>query len=610
MANTVSVSDIRNASLTTSNLWTAEALDFLETLQNNAVSYIDVDLPNRFSGFPSTPYESSLFGRLGSEPSISGSTTFVTPSSDPGSSSLTALSTAIDEVAVPEYDVTSPVLDLPIKPQLMTPSAPVAPVLDDITIPASPTVELPTAPTLSSVAFPDAPTLSLPTFAEAAPDTPASYIQTSQFEWSEDGLDTPLLDAISSKLLTDVTDGGYGIESDDEDALWSRTRDRELIQLDAVETETQERYANKGFSLPPGAMVDTMRRVRAESEQRIAETNREIAIKRADLFRDNRQFSMTQGASVENIYLQHYGFRLERLLNAQRFAAEYSINVHDAYIRQFNAELQRYSTLAEVYRTQLQGALIEIQIYEAEVRSAVAKLEANKIDVDLYQALLEAATTRINLYEAQVRAASVVADIQRLKVESYRSEVQAFATRISANESQLSAYRTEISGEQAKVDIFRSEVGAYSDRVQAARLEQDIASEKVNVTLRTRQSELDEYRANIAKYQQDLSAETQRINSILSRYSSDTGVFQAAVAGYEALARIDLQESDATIQAYIEDTKRLQENARLELDARTNELNARFTSANAGAALAAGIVKAINTTFQGVALENQESTGL
>lgn len=611
MANTVPVSTIRSASVQTSNEWAFLAEGFLSVLGNtssNADLISALNLPEVDDQGHSFSFSSTMFGRIGTEPTVSGSTVFSTPASNPGDLSLSNINTTLDAVQLPDYDITSPVVSLPTRPALTIPDAPVAPVLDEVTLPASPTLSLPTAPTLAAVAFPDAPTLSLPTFAEAVPDVPASFVQTQQFEWSEEGLDTPLLDAIAAKLLTDVNDGGYGIESADEDALWSRARDRENTQLTSVEDSVREQYANLGYSLPPGAMTNALARVRSEAEGRLSEQEREIVIKRAELLRDNRQFAMTQGTNVEGLALQHYGFRLERALNAQRFAAEYAINVHDAYIRQFNLELQRYTAVAEVYRTQLQGALTQIQIYEAEVRAAVARQQANQVDVALYEALLNAASTRINLFEAQLRAATVTADIQRLKVESYRSEVGAFASRVDANTAQLNAYRAEIEGEQAKVDVYRTEVGAYTDRVRASAVEQTIASDRVNIALQTRESELKAYQSRVDKYQADITAEDRRIQAILQRYGADASVYDSAMRGYEALVRNDLSRDNHELAVIQENTRRLQENSRLTLQAASQELETRFNAANAGATLSAGVLKAINTTFQGISLESQDTT--
>jgi hypothetical protein len=607
MANTVPFAQIRSDAQGQINAWTNLAEGFIQTLQANAAATLSTRLPNVNIPADGTPFESILFQRIGEEPVITGSTVFSVPGSNPGSGSFSSVANPV-VVTPPSYDVTSPTISIPAAPSLTTPDTPTSPITDDVDVPVAPTIELPTAPTISSVVFPDAPTLALPTFSAAAPDAPTSFIETNTFEWTEEGLPTPLLDAIQSKLLTDVNDGGYGIEPADEEALWSRARDRELRQLDAVETETEELYANRGYSLPPGAMLNAFVKARSDAEDRLNEAEREIAIKRADLFRDLRRFAMEQGTSVENVYLQHYGFRLERLLNALRFSAEYAVTIHDAYIRQFNAELQRYSTLAEVYRTQLQGALTQVQIYEAEVRAAVSRLEANRIDVQLYEALISAATSRVNLYEAQVRGAALVADIERLKVEIYRSEVQAFAAQVDANESQLRAYTAQIQGEQAKVDIFRSEVAAYSDRVRAAATEQSAENEVVRVQIQRKAAELDEYRAAIAKYQVDVQTEVERINSVLRRYSTDSDVYRAAIAGYEALSRVDLQESDNLFKAVAEETLREQENARLEFQAAKEQLDTRFTAANAGSELAGRIVVALNSQFQGVAIEDQDTT--
>lgn len=609
MANSVSASTIRDAALATSDEWTASALEFLQTLEANALAEISVDLPVVATDIPNPDYESTVLARVGSEPIRSAGSNFVSPSSDPGGFSSEVTLTAPELVQIPDYTAATPDVDLPARPELATPTAPAAPLIEDIATPVAPTIVLPTAPTISAVAFPVAPTLSLPTFTEAAPDTPASFIQTVTFEYQDDVHETPLLDAIEAKLQTDVEDGGYGIESDDEAALWDRARDRNMRELDGVETETAARYSARGYSMPPGAMLAALNQARSEAETKLAESEREIMVQRAALFRDNRKFAMEHGTTLENVRWQHFGFAMERALNAQRFTAEYAIAVHDAYVRQFNTELQRYTALASVFQTRLQAALTQIQIYETELRAAIAQQEANKIDVEIYEALLSAVTSQVQLFEAQTRAASLAADLQRLKVDTYRAEVQAFATRVDANQSQLGVYEAGIRGELAKLDIFRTEVGAYGDRVRAAGIEQGARNERAQVLISQRGAELEGYRAEIARHQLNVSAETARVSSLLQAHGADVQQYGAAISGYESLARLNLSGNDAEVRAIQEQTKRLQVNAQLETDQIKASLEENFKAANSGANLASNIVTAVNNTFQALAIEQQtEST--
>jgi len=605
MANTVDISavqdDVRNAT----NLWTTEALSFLQTLKSNAAEIVSVDLPDVDTSLPSTPYDTTLFSRIGSEPTIGIGSAFVAPASDPGGTASSTLVSLPALVAIPNDTTSSPTLTLPARPELTIPDAPTSPLIDDVTTPVAPTIELPTAPSLANVVFPDAPTLSLPTFSEAAPDAPSSFLQSRQFEYSDAAFDETLINSVRGKLITDVVDGGYGIEPDDEDALWARMRDREAGQLASEEGDAEEAYANRGFSIPPGALLAAKARARTEAEERLSEANREISVTRAGLFRDARQFAMTQGVQTEQIRWQNFGFAMERALNAARFSAEFSVLVHDAQIRQFNAALQRYVSIAEVARTQLQVALTQVQIYEAEVRAAVARQEATRIDVDLYRALIDASNSRVNLFESQVRAASLTAELQRLKVDTFRSEVQAYATRVQANESQLRTYEVGIRGELAKVEIFRTEVAAYTDRVRAAGVEQSARNERAQVAIAAKQAEIADYRARVDRYQTQVTAEIARVRSILDRYTADSDVYRSAMAGYESLTRVSIEEETAQIRAIEEQTKRLQTNAQLSLEAASQTLQTRFNAANAGSQITTGLVSAAASTLQAIIVEEE-----
>jgi hypothetical protein len=609
MANSITVAQMETNWAQRSNTWEAEALGFLALVEEAATTLVDVELPNVPSDTPSTPFENFLWGRILNEPEPQAGSSFTAPSSDPGTSTSTTVVSPPTLVDIPDDTTSPPVLDLPARPDLETPTAPEsAPVIEDIALPTTPNIELPTAPVLPAVAFPDAPTLTIPTFSEVAPDIPTSFLQTRTFEYEDEYHDRTLLDDIRNKMITDVADGSYGIESSDEDALWSRARDREMAQLEGEETETEELYAARGYSLPPGAMHAALTRVRSAAEERLSELERDIAIKRSELFRDTRQFTFQQGTNLENIRMQHYGFAMERALNAQRYAAEFAINIHDAQIRLFNASLQRYATISSVFRERIQAAIAQIQIYEAEVRAAVSRQEANRIDVELYQALIAAANSRIQLYETEVRTATVIAELQRLKVDTYRAEIQAFATRVQANESQVGVYEASIRGEQAKTDIYRSDVAAYGERVRAAGIEQSARNERARVLIQQKQTEVDEYRALLARHQTLVDTENKRVAVVTDRYRSDILRFDSAVKGYDALAKIDLTESDFQVRAIQEQTRRLQENVKLAIQASNDTLDRRLTAANAGAKIAGDVQMAAASTVASLALESTDTT--
>ena len=101
------------------------------------------------------------------------------------------------------------------------------------------------APSLSAFA-----TVVVPDFLSANLDPP-----TSVFSFNEAAYESALLDAQKAKLLDNLTNGGYGIEADDEVALFNRARDREVENALTRVDEVGRNMAARGFPLPPGELA-------------------------------------------------------------------------------------------------------------------------------------------------------------------------------------------------------------------------------------------------------------------------------------------------------------------------------------------------------------------
>ncbi len=76
-----------------------------------------------------------------------------------------------------------------------------------------------------------------------------------------------------------LTTGGTGINPAVEAALWERGRARIAKQAQQDMASMQERYARAGWPLPPGAMLHETATIRQDSRDKLAEANRDIAIK-------------------------------------------------------------------------------------------------------------------------------------------------------------------------------------------------------------------------------------------------------------------------------------------------------------------------------------------
>src|ERR1051325_5286205 len=288
--------------------------------------------------------------------------------------SPTLQTTSVTAFTVPDFTSTAPDISIPSAPTMTMPASPNQPSLDDVPLPTAPTLVFPSAPALSSLSFPETPSIQLPSFTATAP-VDDLLAPSNTFNFAEVDYQSALLDAEKAKLLDNLVNGGYGIETADEQGLLQRERDRETeITLAAVD-EVFRAGASRGFPLPPGELNVATQRAQQAMQDKLSTVSRDIAIRRGDLFVDNRKFTIEQVRALETTLLNYHNAVMERTLNAQKATIDAAIAVFDALVRRFNARLDAYKTQASVFESQIRAALTQAEIYRAQI-SAV-EVQAN-----------------------------------------------------------------------------------------------------------------------------------------------------------------------------------------------------------------------------------------
>lgn len=216
-----------------------------------------------------------------------------------------------------------------------------------------------------------------------------------------DTIDQTILDAVKAKLLTDLSDGGYGIEPTDEAALWQRERDRETQQALADEEEVTRQFAQGGFSMPQGAMFDALAKAQQRASDKISSVNRDIALRRSELYVQNRQFAIQQGQSVEGVLIS-----LHRAVTEQVMA---TTAIYNSQISKYRADIE---SGLETIRANVSIYLADVQAFNAAISaiSEAYKLKSqeqqlnNMWNVEVVKTRLEEARVKL---QGQVSAAGV-----------------------------------------------------------------------------------------------------------------------------------------------------------------------------------------------------------
>jgi hypothetical protein len=436
----------------------------------------------------------------------------------------------------PEFTLVEPVVDLPPKPLIELPDAPdSAPEFIAPTIPEQAFV-FPDAPTFASIDIPVIPDTVIPVFDGIAPDDEELLAPSNNFSYTEAEYQSILLDPLRQKLLNDLLFGGYGIDDADEMRLFNRAMEREVLAGEMAVQEATRAAAGRGFALPPGAMLAMIESAQQAALAKISSASRDITIKKADMYVENRKFTITETREVEDMSWKYWSFAQERILNAAKYAAEFAMQFFNVQLERYKTKIETYKIRADVYDTLVKAALANLEAYKVKMEGTRLTVEVQKLHAEVYRSQLAGVEALAGIYKTRMDAARVHAEIEQLKLSAFRAEVEAYTALVGAKAAEVQLYKAEIDGEMSKVEIYRASVGAYNARVDAFRTIAAAAASEMDMKVKAEGLKVDVYRADIDRYKGALQAAQTDIQAMSEKYSNDIRRYVATVEGFNRSA--------------------------------------------------------------------------
>ena len=524
----------------------SQADGFLDILRNIASSGFHI-IPG--PGAPEFTWDSSettrdfLLSLAPTEPSF-GAIAGVAPTYAP-----TTVGTLAD-VPVPDFTQVAPVLVMPTTPSSVLPTAPTAPAISDPVLPSSPVLTFPTAPVLTAITLPEPPSIEVPEFTATIP-VDDLVAPTNSFAFYEELYQSELLDELKAKLLADMQNGGYGIETADESALWDRARSREIegamSEMDTLLVDS----AARGFPLPPGDLNVALQRAHQRLQDKVSTVSRDIALKRADLYVENRKFTIEQTRQVEQILIGYHNSVMERALNAAKAVLEASIQIFNAQVARYNARLDTYKTEATVFEARVRAALAQTEVYKIQMEGKRLEVDIQRAGIEVYNAQLAGLNTIVNLYKTQMEAAQVQAGVERLRIDAFRALIEAYTSQVQAKVAEFNMFEASIRGQVARVGAYEAEVRAYTATVEGAKAKTNILVARLEAQIKVAQNAIEVYKAQADVYKTDIGAQAQTIDAQTKIYGSQVGAFSAITGAVAEAARLDLSGRQVQAQTNI-----------------------------------------------------------
>lgn len=517
----MATSDIQEAALNYASEATSAMGSFADAAANLAFTPVDIN-----ASWSSPQY---VWGYTGG--AVVGPANIVPPAvsaTKPTAATLSALH-SITLPSEPTLVAAAPIVTVPAAPSSVLPAAPGAtPEFNAPTLPTKPTLSLPSVPTFTPVAIPAAPALENPVFTAMLPDD-TLVAPSNTFNFVEQEYRSALLDELKAKLMKDLVEGGYGIETQDEEALWERTRERELQNMETMIQDIARQAAARGLMIPPGSMQTLIQQAQQDAAEKISSVSRDIAIKRADMYVENRKFTIQEVRQVEDMLIRMFGFMMERALNAAKAIVELGIAAFNARLAQHNYRLERYKAAASVYEALIRGQLTKLEQYKATVEAARLSTEQQRIHAEVYRIQLDGVNALVNLYRTEMDAAKTQAEVEQLKLQAFRTNVDAYTAQVGAKTAEFGMYEARIRGELTKVNVFDAQVRAYSTEVGAYKTKVDAQEVLVRAGVQANTQRIESYRADVQRYSAELQASQQELQAAISKYEADIKRFTVTV---------------------------------------------------------------------------------
>ena len=442
----------------------------------------------------------------------------------------------LDDLNMPDPPV-MPTIELPSTPGIINIPVPERPMVNtDIEIPEAPVLDMPEMDTLKQIEIPEFKFPELLDFDGVPPSIEGISVPNVFINWKEPEYKSEILDELSL-YISEGMKGGTGLPIPIEEALFNRARARESREVSRAVNEAIGDWSSRNFTMPPGMLVKQIAAIREDGQLKAAELNRDILIEASKMEIEQLRFLVQQGMSLEQLTSNIFNNTATRLFEVARFNAESQISVFNAQVAFFNAQNEAFTTLSNVYRTKLDGALAKLSAYKTAVDAQVAVGQINEQYVQVYRAKMDAVQSNVEVYKALIQGASLRAEVMKNQFDSYRADVQAYSEQIGAEKVKVEAYEAQIRGETSKASLFDAQARAYASTIQGIQAKANIKGQQI-------QLKMEAARVWISKYQADLESYKAELQANLTEVQQNTMAFSAEVDAWRATAGMEVSQAE------------------------------------------------------------------
>lgn len=163
-------------------------------------------------------------------------------------------------------------------------------------------------------------------------------------------VETEMGSVVSQWICDTINNGGTGIPAAIEQQIWERSRARELLDADRQSEATIENFAERGFSLPPGALFGALQDVQFQLSQKISTHSREVAVENLKIEIENIRIAINKGIELRKIAIDAATDYLRAWSDTYKSSIDYANALVNAKMRLYDSTSGYYNALVAAAR--------------------------------------------------------------------------------------------------------------------------------------------------------------------------------------------------------------------------------------------------------------------
>lgn len=460
---------------------------------------------------------------------------------------------------IPEFLVPLPNFITPDVPESTVPKFLYSPPVEGtIVIPTDDIPAMPAVPILTDIQLPDDPVFSVPEFVTNMPVadlTPPDLV----YSWNEAEYSSDIFNALRSKMIDGIVNGGAGMLPEVEQAIYDRATNRLDIDLQALEVKAYNEFAARGARLPQGSLVAKLLETQLQNTLAREDLSRDIIIKSADMAYQYSTFIIEKGIALERELMTLFNSVQQRSFDASKVLVEFAIKEFEVRVQAYQARLEAYKAESEVFKARIQAEVARAELFKSIIESRKLSLEMQSLMVDIYTKRVGAIETMAKIYSTRMEGAKTQAQIESIQIERFRALVEAHKAQIDGVTAEYNLYQAQLAGESEKAKMYSYQVDGYKSVVDAYKARSDVDINTLRAFIEKNKGEVEIYTANMEKYKADIQAsvanaeiQAKTEGLKIQIYDGDvrkfTSVAAAMTDAYRASTSVDIANADINVK--------------------------------------------------------------